>query len=235
MNISQVKSFSAENLFRELASNNSARGSTDAEGTVEVKITLVGGAEISGYPVRVDSSNNAIMSTASRMAYFAVGEIQVIEVPERTAAIRLLPKEPDSPPSAPVVTPVPPAPVPVVPLSSPPRSDLRDELAKLNAVVSSKFGITVLAKVIDDPEFDDTGKNQFAEFLDMLRHALVTVGEDPVGEITIQSLEQISIIQTAGQLAVERSGLVMVIAVPFAEPFAPTLSARLQTELELNM
>ena len=101
--------------------------------------------------------------------------------------------------------------------------------------MSSKFGISVIAEVIDDPKFGDVGKNQFSEFLDLLRHALVTIGEEPVGEITIQSLEQISIIAAAGNLAVERSGPVMVIAVPFDEPFESTLSARLQTELQLNL
>lgn len=228
MDTSQLKSFSPEILCRELARYNAALGSTDAEGMLEVEITFVGGAAITGYPLRLDGSKNVIVSTGSGLAYFAMGQVQSIEVLDAGAAMSLLANESAE-------TPPPPPSTPVVPATSPPRSDLRDELAKLNAVVSPKFGVEVLADVIDDPTFGDVGKNQFGEFLDVLRHALITIGDEPVGEITIQSLQQISIIAASGQLAVERSGPVMVIAVPFDEPFESTMSARLQTELQLNM
>ncbi len=234
MDISSLKSFSPEALFREVVRHNAEVGSTTAEGLVEVTVTLTSGVELSGRPVHVDGSKNATVSTGSGLAYFALGQLHVIEILDAAAAGSIVMRESASN-EAPSKAPPPPPGAPVVPATSPPRSDLREEVTELNTVLSRKFSIEVLASVLDDPSFGDTGKNQFAEFLDILRHALFAIGEDPVGEITIQSLQQISIIQAAGQLAVDRSGPVMVVAVPFDEPFDSTLSARLQTELQLNM
>ena len=221
--LANLEAISIAKLFQKVVRHNKGVVETDPGAMIETRLVLANGVELEGSPLRVDASKNAVVSTGSGLGYLNVGTISVLEILDAQAAAALLTNEPP-PPSA-----------PIVPASSPPRKDLRDELAKVNTKMAAKFRLEIKADVIDDPDFGDVGKNQFVEFLEMTEHALTSIGEDPVGEIEIGSLEQISIIQAAGQLAVERSGPVMVIAAPFGEPFEKTLSAQLQTELQRNL
>ncbi len=227
---------SADALFVKVVRHNTALLSSDPGSMISVRLVLANGVELVGRPIGIDMSKNAIIASDSGLSYFDVATLSVLEVLDPDAAMSLITNEPPPPlPSPPPAPPSTSGPVPVVPSGSPLRSELREALATLNEKMERRFRLTIDAEVLDDPSFGDDGKNQFVDFLDMLEHALTEIGSDDVGEITIGSLDKIVIAQASGALAVKRSGELMLIAVPFKEPFEKTLSARLQTELQLHL
>ena len=233
---------SPEALLAKIVRHNKSLVSTDPASMIVTRLVLASGIEVDGCLIDIDKSKNAVVARDSSLAYVNVATLGLLEVLDPEAAAPLITNEPPPPPTAPGTAPVVPgtAPVvpgtaPVVPPGSPLRSELRTELAKLNTKMERRFRLTIEAEVLDDPSFGDAGKNQFVDFLTMLDHALTEIGSDDVGEITIGSLDQIMIAQAPGELAVKRSGDLMLIAVPFSKPFEATLSARLHTELQLNL
>ena len=215
---------SADALFAKVVRHNASTIANDAALLIETRMVLSSGVELIGRPIDIDQSKNAVVASSTGLSYVDVSTLSVLEILDPDAAAPLITNEPP-----------PPAPTPVVPTGSPARSELRAELDKLNIKTERLFNLTVKAEVLDEATFGDVGKNQFVEFLEMLDHALTEIASEDVGEITISSLDQILLAQAPGQLAVKRSGELLLIAVPFGEPFESTLSARLHTELQTNL
>ncbi len=204
--------------------NRSRLYGSDASGLIECRLVLSSTVEVVGRPIALSRARDAIVATDQSLSYVNLTELAVLELLDLDDAMPLLSDAPRR------------STTPQVPASSPPRGDLRGLVEQLNSRMQRRFGLSIEASVIDDAGLGDVGKNQFADFLVMLEESLTTIGDDPIGEIEIGSLEQVGIVQAAsGQLAVERSGSVMVIAVPFEEAFKPTMSARLQTELQSKL
>ena len=217
---------SAEALFAKVVRHNARVVETDPRSMIDTRLVLTSGVELTGRPLDVDQSKNAIVASATGLSYVNVSTLSVLEVLDPNAAASLITNEPPPPPSSTT---------PIVPTNSPARSELRAELDKLNIKMERRFRLTVNAEVLDDATLGDVGKNQFVEFLEMLDSALTEIGSNDVGEITVGSLDQILLAQAPDQLAVKRSGELLLIAVPFTEPFESTLSARLHTELQTNL
>ena len=217
---------SAEALFAKVVRHNARVVETDPRSMIDTRLVLTSGVELTGRPLDVDQSKNAIVASATGLSYVNVSTLSVLEVLDPNAAASLITNEPPPPPSSTT---------PIVPTNSPARSELRAELEKLNIKMERRFRLTVNAEVLDDATLGDVGKNQFVEFLEMLDSALTEIGSNDVGEITVGSLDQILLAQAPDQLAVKRSGELLLIAVPFTEPFESTLSARLHTELQTNL
>lgn len=215
---------SADALFAKIVRHNAGIVGSDPASMIAVRLVLTNGAELTGRPVELDQSKNAIIASKAELSYVNVSTMSVLEILDPDAAAALITNEPPPPPTT-----------PIVPSSSPARSELRDELAKLNTKMQNRFHLTINAEVLDDATLGDLGKNQFVDFLEMLDQALTDIGSTDVGEITVSSLDQILLAQAPGQLAVKRSGELLLIAVPFSEPFEETLSARLQTELQTTL
>ncbi len=213
---------SADALLAKVVRHNAEVKSAGPQDMVETRLVLASGVELTGKPLEMDDAKNTIVATREGVAYTNVSTLAVLEILNPEAARSLLAE-----PVAPIVE--------TVPATSPPRSELRDEVAALNARLKRRYTLTVVAEVLDDASFGDDGKNQFVAFLEMLEHAFDEIGSEDVGEITIRSLGQVVIAKAQGGLAVKRSGDILLIAVPFDEPFAATMPARLNTELELNL
>ncbi len=217
---------SPDALLAKVIRHNTFVMATDTTAVIRTRMVLANGVEVVGQPIGVDPSKNAVVASESGLVYVNVATLSVLELLDLDIAAPLITSEPPPPPAGST---------PLVPAGSPQRRELRGELSKLNAKLAQRFRLTVEAEVLDDKSFGDVGKNQFVEFLEMLDNALHEIGSDDVGEITIGSLDTIMIAQAPGDLAVKRSGDLMVIAVPFAEAFDATLAARLHTELQLQL
>ena len=213
---------SADALLAKVVRHNAEVMASAPDDMIETRVVLASGVELVGKPIDIDNAKNAIVATESGLGYTNVSTLAVLEVLNPLAAQSLIAE-----PASPVVE--------TVPAKSPPRSELRNAVAALNARLQRRFNMTVEAEVIDDPTFGDAGKNQFVAFLEMLEKSIDEIGSEDVGEITIASLDQIVIAKAPGDLAVKRSGEILLIAVPFGAPFPPTLAARLDTELQLNL
>lgn len=212
---------SADALLAKVVRHNAEMMSSAPDDMVETRLVLASGVELIGKPIDIDNAKNTIVATDAGLGYTNVSTLAVLEVLNPLAAQSLI--------AEPALV------VPTVPAKSPSRSELRDVLAELNARLQQRYTLTVEAEVLDDSTFGDAGKNQFVAFLEMLEKAIDEIGSEDVGEITIASLGQIVIAKAPGELAVKRSGEILLIAVPFDEPFPKTLSARLDTELQLNL
>ena len=209
-----------EVLTRVIDHNAAALGADPTQDLVEVRI-VIAQTSIVGRPLKIDTKKNVVIATDSGLAYVNVTELSVVEVLDPDL---MLSKLAGSVPSA----------TPVVPAASPPRQKLRDQLSTLNSKFEKRFRLTIEADVLDDAALTDAGKNQFTTFLGVVEDAFDTIGATDVGEITISSLDRVALV-LGNELAVKRSGSVMVIAAPFNTEFAPTLRAQLDTMLELNL
>lgn len=210
----------AEVLKRILDHNAEQLGSDGVAGMVETRLVTVG-VSATGYPIKIDSKNNVVISTESGLGYLNVGELLLVEVLNPTTISNKLTTDP-------------PAATKIVPPSSPPRQELRTELTKLNAKLEKRYRLTIEADVLDNAALGDFGKKQFARFLTVVEEAFDAIGSSDVGEITLSSLDRVAIV-LGEQLAVKRSGSVMVLAAPFNGEFPSTLRAQLDTMLEANL
>lgn len=214
-------------LFAKVVHHNASLVGSAPDKMISIRLVLASGVEVVGRPVGVDSAENAIVASDSGLSYLSVSTLSVLEILDPDAAASLVTNTPPPPPRSEAGS--------VIAASSPARSELRVKLEELNERVQRRFRLEVKAEVLDDAAFGDVGKNQFIDFLEMLDAALTEIASEDVGEITIGSLELIMIALAPGELAVKRSGELLLVAVPFSKPFDKTLSARLQTELELNL